>query len=252
VWNGTLDSQEVMKNANAISQITMKGTLDGVLVVALLVSAALGKHSHTPVSLIKARGPASGSTQEVCTTPKCKEYARFILESLAPNYTAIDPCTDFDKYSCDGWRNVHNYRADQASLSVSTNMSDVNQELLHTILEGNYVESPALTGADKASDLANFNKMKTAYATCKNEDAIKVYGVAPIRKMLEEFESVFPSNGPAVGSNSSNVELTKTVSWLFKKQVDVIVSSSVGVSILWFHKSHLSSMHRLISSRLTI
>lgn len=32
-----------------------------------------------------------------CTTPVCLEIASGIMSSLAPNYTEIDPCTDFDK-----------------------------------------------------------------------------------------------------------------------------------------------------------
>jgi endothelin-converting enzyme len=234
-----LDFQRNAENTDIRYQITMKRIRNTMFVASLLVFGALGKHSHIPTSLIQRRGPTTGSAQEICMTEKCKDYAKFILESLAPNYTAIDPCTDFDKYSCDGWRNVHNYRADQASLSVTTNMSDVNQALLHSILEGNYTESPDVTGENKVYDLANFNKMKTAYTACKNEDAIKTYGVTPVRKILEEFQSVFPLAGPAVGSNASNMELTKTMSWLFKRNVDVVVSSGVSVSSPRYHWSHL-------------
>jgi endothelin-converting enzyme len=223
-----------------------------VVFVTWFVSGVLSKHSHIPVALVEPRGAAPASAQEICTTEKCKDYAKFILESLAPNYTAIDPCTDFDKYSCDGWRNIHTYRADQASLSVTTNMSDVNQALLHSILEGNYSDSQDVSATDKPYDLANFNKMKLAYTTCKNEDSIKSYGVTPIRKILEEFQSVFPLAGPAVGSNPSNVELTKTITWLFNKNVDVIVSSTVGVSSQQHHVSCLDPVQALTTHRSTI
>lgn len=33
----------------------------------------------------------------LCTTPACIHLASEILWALAPNYTEIDPCTDFDK-----------------------------------------------------------------------------------------------------------------------------------------------------------
>ena len=168
--------------------------------------------------------------KEVCTLPKCRDYAKFIKESLAPNYTAIDPCEDFDKYSCDGWRVTHQYRPDQASLSVSTVMSDTIRDLLHAILDGPYSENTTFTGADKTLDVKNFNKMKTAYNTCTAEEEIKTYGVTPVRKILQEFESVFPIKGPAVSSNSSNEELTKVVTWLYKKNVAGLVSSSAAVS----------------------
>jgi endothelin-converting enzyme len=215
----------------------MKDIQKTVFVAGFMLKSVLGvwtappstlKHFHNPVTLGRRHGPAPGSAQEVCTTAKCKDYATFILESLAPNYTAIDPCTDFDRYSCDGWRNTHNYRADQASLSVTTNMSDVNQALLHSILEGPYSENPDYVGTNKTFDLANFNKMKTTYNTCKNEDAIKTYGIKPVLSFVEELQTVYPLKAPA--TVSSKDELTKTMIWLFKKNVAVLVSSSVGVS----------------------
>jgi endothelin-converting enzyme len=209
--------------------LQVSGLFTSFLAIGLSTSSTI-KHSHTPVSIERRNGPSPAVAQEVCTTDKCKDWAKYILESLAPNYTAIDPCTDFDKYSCDGWRNIHIYRADQSSLSVTTNMSDVNQALLRSILEGEYAESPDLTGADRDLDKANFKKMKTAYTTCKNEDAIKAYGITPVRKMLDDFQAIFPVAGPAIGGSSSATELTKTIIWLFKKSVDVVVATSVGVS----------------------
>ena len=40
---------------------------------------------------------ASNASPGVCTTPACIHVASEILWSLAPNYTAIDPCSNFDK-----------------------------------------------------------------------------------------------------------------------------------------------------------
>jgi endothelin-converting enzyme len=34
---------------------------------------------------------------ELCTTPACVHIASEILWNLAPNYTEIDPCADFDQ-----------------------------------------------------------------------------------------------------------------------------------------------------------
>ncbi|KAJ0142829.1 hypothetical protein CTA2_1350, partial [Colletotrichum tanaceti] len=33
----------------------------------------------------------------VCTTPACLQISSYMLSSMAPNYTEIDPCTDFEK-----------------------------------------------------------------------------------------------------------------------------------------------------------
>src|SRR4051794_6127854 len=77
----------------------------------------LGQVERSQDSQIKLR---ADSAKETCTTPLCKEWASHFLGSLAPNYTAIDPCTDFDKFSCDGWRANHTFRPDQSYLSVTS------------------------------------------------------------------------------------------------------------------------------------
>jgi endothelin-converting enzyme len=210
------------------------------LAVCLLAWSTLGytvtlnsKHAHLAVALDKRRDSTvlpAPPAPEACTAPKCLEYAKHIQQSLAPNYTAMDPCVDFERYSCDGWRATHNYRPEQASISVSSFMSDTIRELLHGILEGSYVETPAFTGANKTADNNNFDKMKTAYNTCKNEDAIKSYGVSPIRKILEGLESVYPAKGSGFYSNSSSDELTKAITWLYKRNVVGLVSASTSVS----------------------
>jgi hypothetical protein len=50
----------------------------------------------------------------LCTSTQCTNFAQSIKANLAANYTAIDPCEDFSTYVCGGWRDKHDYRADQA------------------------------------------------------------------------------------------------------------------------------------------
>jgi len=68
------------------------------------------KHVGTSHSLAKR----STNEADLCTSPACVAHAKEIKTYLAPNYTAIDPCVDFDEYSCAGWRATHNYRPEQA------------------------------------------------------------------------------------------------------------------------------------------
>jgi len=65
-----------------------------------------------------AKREESNPAAEVCTTPTCTDWAASIKSNLAPNHTIIDPCEDFDTYVCGGWRNTHDYRADQACTLV--------------------------------------------------------------------------------------------------------------------------------------
>jgi endothelin-converting enzyme len=166
------------------------------------------------------------TTPDICTTPKCIDYAKFIKNSLAPNWETMDPCSDFDKYSCAGWKASNNYRADQTSVSVTSVMSDTNSDLLHALLEGEYANNSTYLGTDRQYDQENFKKMKLLYNTCMTENTIKTYDVQPIRKLLNEFESVFPLDGPR---NISIEELTGAVAWLEKLGVSALAGAATTV-----------------------
>ncbi|TID22410.1 endothelin-converting enzyme [Venturia nashicola] len=163
----------------------------------------------------------------LCTTRECVKYAAEINANLAANYTAIDPCVDFSTYVCGGWRERHDYRADQAAVDVISTMEDVNQDLLHEILEGQYVGNASLSANTIAIEKENFGKMKSAYKTCMNEDAIKAYGVKPVRDLLEEFEKVYPMAGPEPSADKEG--LTKALIWLKKNSVNAIVNPGVTI-----------------------
>jgi endothelin-converting enzyme len=172
----------------------------------------------------------SAPTQEVCTAEKCVAFAKHLKDSLSPNYQSIDPCVDFDRYSCEGWRASHEYRPDQARVSVTSVLSDQIRDTLHAILEGVYAENTTFTGTEKDFDIKNFMKLKTAYNTCMNEDAIKTYGVTPIRQLLDQFEAVYPASVDASKSVNPKTELTNTVAWLSKNgKVSGLLSSSTSV-----------------------
>lgn len=110
-------------------------------------------------------------------------------------------------------------------------MGDVNKDLLHSILEGEYPEANStFTGEARSIDKENFAKMKTAYNTCKNVDAINSYGVAPVQKLLDELEQYYKATGP---KPTSNEELTNVIIWLAKNSVSALVSYGVSVSL--FH-----------------
>jgi endothelin-converting enzyme len=107
-------------------------------------------------------------------------------------------------------------------------MSDVSKDLLHEILEGSYVGNSSLSAANITIEKENFGKMKSAYNACMKEDAIKAYGVKPVRDLLDEFEQHYPATGPEPSADSEG--LTKALIWLAKNSVNAIVSASVTVS----------------------
>jgi endothelin-converting enzyme len=173
---------------------------------------------------------AGNSVANVCSTKACQDYAKFLKDSFDSKYESMNACEDMDKYSCNGWRASQKYRPDQTSVSVSSVMSDTNTDLLHAILEGPYAENTTYTGANRTADEDNFKKMKIAYNACMKEDVIKAYGVAPMKKILEEFNTqIFPAKGNA---KPSAEELTKAMSWLYKKSVGALGNPLPTVSVL--------------------
>lgn len=163
----------------------------------------------------------------VCTTESCVAYANSVKANMAKNYKQIDPCEDFSTYVCQGWRDTHDYRADQSSVSVGSVMSDTSRDLLHSILEAPYSMN-LYTGENKTVDENNFAVLKRAYDTCMNQDAIKSYGVAPLVALWKEFDQLYPEEAPA--GVDAKKELTDAAVWLAKRGVGGLVSSGVGVS----------------------
>jgi hypothetical protein len=186
------------------------------------------KSPHFVIPLSPRAEAEVRSQTEVCTTPLCRDFSKYLLESLVANYSTTDPCVDFEKWSCDGWRASHTYRAEQSRLSVTSVQSDGIIDLLHAIMEGPYAENSTFTGQIRDLDKQNFKKMQTAYRTCMNEDAIKAYGVAPIRKILNEFEKLYPVKGAS--PRAMDEELTNAVIWLEKHGVSGLISTGTGVS----------------------
>lgn len=180
----------------------------------------------TSIVLFSATITASAiQTSNVCKTNTCQQWSKFLKESLHPKYTTLDPCEDFDKYTCTGWRAHNNFRPEQSDTTVMTVMQDVNQKLLRTVLEGQY--SSKLSGPNRTYDEQNFNKMKVSYRTCMDETTIKSKGIGALQKMLKEAENDIPT--VALNSDSAS-QLTKAMASMRRRNVDLFAGSEPTVS----------------------
>jgi hypothetical protein len=163
-------------------------------------------------------------TPSLCTTQACTEYAKSVVSNFAPNYTAIDPCEDISEYVCGGFKQTHDYRPEQTSVSVRSAMSDLVRNIIQEILEGSYSDNFTLSGTNKTIRKENFEKMKTAYSTCMDEESIKKAGTAPLRGLLDEFDTHYPITASNLSINTSKDELSNVLVWLSKNSVSVLVS----------------------------
>lgn len=176
------------------------------------------------VSSYSAEEPLDNETPHteaptICQTPECVSAASEILRNLDPNYADIDPCTDFDQYVCGGWRENHDMRSDQGAIFSGTFMQEASQTRLRHLLESSKPSDPA------DSDI--FDKLKSGYNACLDEDRVKKRGNEPLEKLLQDFEKIYSLKSEPEGSEAS---LTETVLHLIKLGVRALVEPSVGVS----------------------
>ena len=162
---------------------------------------------------------------------------------MSPNYSKVDPCTDFDKYVCEGFDEKHDIRPDQGGVFTPTIMAERGQQILRHVLESPYPVHNGLFEAHSSAKSDIFNKLKAAYDSCMDEDQIKAAGSTPLLSVLEEIEAHFPANQPHTSTIGfpklldqaqkgllfqGETQLSRTVAFLREIGVTAILSLSVG------------------------
>ena len=146
---------------------------------------------------------------------------------MAKNYTGVDPCTNFDVYACGGYSQSRELRPDQSIISPMVDLGSTHRDGLHAILESPYSKNNTLLAAALAFDEANFKKIKQVYDVCMDERAIQAYGVAPLKKLLEEFDEVYPRT--VLKNLTVSSDLTKALVWLSQRSINALINASPGV-----------------------
>lgn len=82
-----------------------------------------------------------------------------------------------------------------------------------------------LRATEKSADEENFDKMKTAYEACLDEDHIKSVGVKPLIAVLHEIKKVYPATASAAPESH---DLTNTIFLLAKYGITSLVSAGTG------------------------
>lgn len=83
-------------------------------------------------------------------------------------------------------------------------------------------------------DEENFNKMKTFYSSCMNEDELKKAGTGPLKEVLGEVNQLFPLDDAAY-TDSKNVTVAdapfigKTLVWLHQRAVRTLEVIAPGI-----------------------
>lgn len=103
-------------------------------------------------------------------------------------------------------------------------IGDRNVVLLNKILEGEYAENPVLSMAEKIADAQNFEKLKSAYQSCKDDAAVKNSGVTPLVDMLQDFRRNW------IKYNANKDRITTGLSWVVQNSVSALIRITIDVS----------------------
>src|SRR5581483_6566495 len=95
---------------------------------------------------------------------------------------AVDPCTDFFRYSCGNWIRNNPIPADQAAWDVYSKMQTDNERLLWGILQ--QAAQPSADRTPVVQQIGDF------FAACMDEDAVEKAGAAPLKPALEEIAAM--------------------------------------------------------------
>jgi len=122
---------------------------------------------------------------EECLTPECVEASKRILSKM--DLTA-DPCEDFYQFTCGTWMNEKEIPKNEFRIGSFKEAMDDSQVILHQILEGDYPVDTNLSEEDQKLDKEIFNKVKTIYDTCMDEDAINKNGKESLINLLNKLD----------------------------------------------------------------
>lgn len=105
---------------------------------------------------------------------------------------SVDPCVDFFRYSCGGWKRADPIPPDRTSWGVYAKLYEDNLGLLRAILEQAAVAKDRDAVTQKVGDF---------YGSCLNEAAVNRRGLAAIKPQLDSIAALKTTRdlAPVVG-----------------------------------------------------
>ncbi|KAF5656945.1 endothelin-converting enzyme 2 [Fusarium heterosporum] len=160
------------------------------------------------------------STTGFCTSTACLQLAAEMKQSMALNYTEIDPCQDFEQYACGNWDSYHDIPEGAESIYGLTLAEQFTNSAVRKILENPYPVgedagyiSVNLTKEQIKADKRNHAKMQDAYQVCMNYTALEEEGLQGLSEVVNDIVDMFPVAKPNTTLGTSSSSLTDTLAY---------------------------------------
>ncbi|KAH6621620.1 hypothetical protein B0J18DRAFT_231373 [Chaetomium sp. MPI-SDFR-AT-0129] len=133
-------------------------------------------------------------SSEICSTPACVHAASHVLSNMIPDWSSMDPCTDFDKMVCYGA-----FENDGDNGGTFADLQGRTSRVLRKILESSTTKqatdfkSTFLTARSAGANVAeyNFDMLRTAYDDCMDTTAITKAGVTPLTNVIVSVNEIW-------------------------------------------------------------
>ncbi|WZH43404.1 Endothelin-converting enzyme 2 [Fusarium acuminatum] len=163
----------------------------------------------------------SAMSASLCTTTACIQLAAEMKQSMALNYSQIDPCEDFEQYACGNWDNYHDIPQGSESIAGITLTEQFTNSAVKKILEGPYPTgddagyiSVNLTKEQTRADKRNHAKLQDAYQACMNYTALEEEGLEGLSEVIKDIVEMFPTTKTNMTQKTpASSALTKTLAY---------------------------------------